>query len=114
MPNSYTAPDIPAEKVTPKLVRDELLNCFESANRDFSSLLKQPVTDEALKKQVKSFVESVFSNCGVNFENPTKDGLLLAMMQCKANAEKMMGEQGTQIIEHHYTEMMKLINKLSE
>jgi len=110
-----TLPQIyPAENVTPRLVRDELLNCFESANRDFSSLLKQPVTDEALKSQVKTFVESVFSNCGVNFENPTKDGLLLAMMQCKANAEKMMGAQGTQIIEHHYTEMMKLINKLSE
>jgi len=34
------------------------------------------------------------------------------MAQCKANAERMMGPQGTEIIEHHYGEMMKLVSKL--
>lgn len=109
---TYTAPNIPDQKITAQFVRDELLNCFESANREFADVLKQPVTDEALKEQVKNFVQSVFSNCGVNFENPTKEGILLAINQCKANAERMMGPQGTQIIKHHYDEMMKLINKL--
>jgi nitrogen fixation/metabolism regulation signal transduction histidine kinase len=112
MPRTYTAPDVPKEKLTTQLARDELLDCFESANREFSKLQEQTITDQALKEQVKNFVESVFSNCGVNFENPTKEGILLAINQCKANAEKMMGPQGAQIIEHHYNEMMKLLNRL--
>jgi hypothetical protein len=112
MSQTYHAPDVPDEKVTPELVRDELLNCFESANREFSSLLNQPVTEEALKEQVKSFVQSVFSNCNVSFENPTKEGILVAINQCKANAERMMGPKGSQIITHHYDEMMKLVNRL--
>ncbi len=112
MSHSYAAPDVPEEKLTPELVRDELLSCFESANREFSRLLNQPVTDEALKEQVKHFVQSVFSSCGVSFENPTREGILIAISQCKANAEKMMGTQGAEIIRHHYDEMMKVVNKL--
>jgi hypothetical protein len=57
--------------VTPTLVRNELLTCFESANKEFSRLLNMPVTDEALKQQVKQFVESVFIQCGVSYDNPT-------------------------------------------
>ena len=112
MSHTYTAPDLPEDKITPELVRDELLNCFESANREFSKLLNQPVTDEALREQVRSFVQSVFSNCGVSFENPTKEGILVAINQCRANAEKMMGPQGAEIIRNHYDEIMKLVSKL--
>ncbi len=112
MSHTYNAPDVPDVKITPGFVRDELLNCFESANREFSRLLKQPVTDEALKDQVKRFVQSVFSGCGVNFENPTREGILVAISQCRANAEKMMGPQGAEIIRHHYDEMMKLVGRL--
>lgn len=110
----YVSPDIPKDKVTSQLVRDELLNCFQDANKEFMLVLNQPVTDEALKTQVKEFVTTVFNNCGVNFENPTKDGILTAMAQCKANAEKMMGSNGANIIQHHYDEMMKLVAKLPE
>ena len=113
MSKPYTAPNVPADKVTPQLVRNELLNCFESANREFSKVLNQPVTDAALKEQVKNFVQTVFSNCGVNFDNPTKQGIITAIEQCKAQAERMMGQQGTQIIQHHYEEMMKLVDRLT-
>jgi hypothetical protein len=108
----YKAPDLPAEKITPELVRDELLKCFESANREFMELLGQPYQDEALKQQVRQFLEGVFKQCGVSIERPTKEGLLLAIETCKSNAERMMGEKGAAIIKHHYEEMMKLINKL--
>ncbi len=112
MSQPYKAPNVPDGEVTPQLVRDELLNCFESANREFSKILNQPVTDEALKGQVRGFVQSVFSNCGASFDSPTRDGILLAISQCKAKAEKMMGPQGSEIIKHHYDEMMKLVDKL--
>jgi hypothetical protein len=114
MTQTYRAPEVPNEKVTPEFVRDELLRCFESANKEFMTLLNQPVTDEQVKQQVRQFVEGVFVNCGVSYADPTKDGILTAISQCKSNAEKMMGLQGAGIIQHHYEEMMKLVNKLPD
>jgi hypothetical protein len=112
MTGTYRAPDVPQDRLTGELVRDELLRCFESANKEFLTILNQPVADEALKVQVKQFVEGVFQNCGVSYTNPTKIGILTAISQCRSNAEKMMGPQGADIIRHHYDEMMKLVNKL--
>ncbi len=112
MKQQYTAPSIPNDKVTPTLVRDELLKCFESANGEFAELMHQPVTDEQLRQQVKSFVQGVFSQCGVSYVSPTKEGILTAISQCKANAEQMMGTGGAEIIDHHYPEMMKLVDRL--
>jgi hypothetical protein len=114
MTQTYKAPDVPSDRITPEFVRDELLSCFESANREFATLLNQPVTDEQLKQQVKQFVESVFVNCGASYMDPTKEGILTAMSQCRTNAEKMMGLQGAGIIQHHYDEMMKLVDRLPE
>ncbi len=108
----YAAPNVASAALTPRFVRDELLRCFESANKEFMRLLGQPVTDEALKTQVRQFVQGVFSQCGVSYTNPTKEGILAAIAECKSNAEKMMGPQGTGIIQHHYDEMMKLVNQL--
>jgi len=114
MPESYRAPDVPDSQVTTTFVRDQLLVCFESANREFMRVLNQPVTDEQLRQQVKTFVEGVFSQCGVSYVSPTKQGIVAAISQCKSNAEKMMGPQGASIIEHHYEEMIKLVNRLGD
>jgi hypothetical protein len=111
---TYKAPEVRPGEATPQFVRDQLLLCFESANREFASLLNQPVTDEQLKSQVKSFVESVFAGCGVSYADPTKQGILTAISQCRANAEKMMGPKGAEIIQHHYEEMMKVISRLPD
>ncbi len=111
---TYKAPDIPNSEITPEFVRDELLRCFESANGEFARLLNQPVTDEQLKSQVKQFVEGVFSQCGASYTDPTKAGILTAIAQCKSNAEIMMGPRGSEIIQHHYAEMMKLVDRLPE
>ena len=112
MTGSYKAPDVPDDQVTPTFVRDQLLLCFESANGEFMRILNQPVTDEQLKQQVRSFVEGVFSNCGVSYVSPTKAGIVTAISECRRNAESMMGPQGASIIQHHYDEMMKLVNRL--
>jgi len=112
MVDPYRAPDVPPESVTPEFVRDELLRCFESANREFARILDQPVTDEALRDQVYGFVSGVFLQCGANFDAPTKNGILLAMNECRRNAEAMMGERGAGIIRHHYDEMMQLVFRL--
>lgn len=111
---TYTAPKVSDKELTPEFVRDQLLLCFESANREFATVLNQHVTDEQLRAQVKGFVESVFSSCGVSFDDPSKQGILTAMAECRANAEKMMGPSGASIIQHHYDEMLKLANRLPE
>lgn len=112
MSGEYTAPDVPDDAVTPTFVRDQLLKCFESANREFYRVLEQPVQDEQLRQQVKSFVEGVFSQCGVSYVDPTKEGIVAAISECRGNAEKMMGPKGASIIDHHYAEMMKLVDRL--
>ena len=112
MTGEYRAPDLPREKVTPVLVRDELLRCFESANKQFMHVLNQPTNDQVLKAQVREFVTGSFQSCGASFDKPTKNGITSAITQCKANAEAMMGQKGADIIRHHYSEMMKLVNKL--
>ncbi len=112
MPERYRAPEVDDSQITPTFVRDQLLQCFESANREFAEVLNQPVTDQQLKQQVRTFVEQIFAQCGVNYVSPTKDGIVAAISECKSNAEKMMGPQGSEIIQHHYAEMMKLVARL--
>ena len=112
MKPTYVAPNVPDDKITPVFVRDELLKCFESANGEFAELMNQPVTDEQLRQQVKTFVEGVFSQCGVSYVSPTKEGITTAISECRSNAERMMGTRGAGIIEHHYSEMMKLVDRL--
>lgn len=108
----YQAPNLTNLRITPQFVRDELLTCFESANREFAKIMAQPVADDILKGQVRQFVEGVFQKCGASFTNPTKWGITTAIGECKSNAEKMMGPQGADIIKHHYEEMMKLVLRM--
>jgi hypothetical protein len=110
----YKAPNVPASQVTPDFVRDQLLICFESANREFMDIVKQPVSSDQLKQQVRQFVTTAFASCGVSFDNPTKSGIVSAIEQCKSNAEAMMGPAGTDVIRHHYAEMSKLLQKLPD
>ncbi|MBI3841158.1 MAG: hypothetical protein HY297_04290 [Thaumarchaeota archaeon] len=113
MTQRYQAPRVEDAAVTPVFVRNQLLQCFESANREFFEVLGQPVTDEQLRQQVRTFVENVFSQCGVSYVNPTKEGIVAAISECRANAERMMGSQGAEIIRHHYDEMIKLVDRLA-
>src|SRR5487761_1024684 len=90
----YKAPAVSSDQVSVLLVRDELLRCFESANKQFARILQQPATDGMIREQVRQFVTGVFGNCGASFDNPTKDGIKRAITECKKNAESMMGPQG--------------------
>ncbi len=111
---TYKAPNVPDSQVTPGFVRDQLLLCFESANREFAEIMKQPVTSEQLRGQVRQFVTGVFANCGVSFDDPNKQGIVTAIEQCKTNAEAMMGPAGADVIRHHYNEMSKLVRRLPD
>jgi len=92
--DAYVAPRVRDAEVTTEFVRDELLRCFESANREFLEILGQPATEAQVREQVHGFVT--------------------AIEQCRANAEQMMGAPGADVIRHHYSEMMKLVRRLPE
>ncbi len=114
-PERYRAPELPNdEKVTPSFVRDELLKCFQSANHEFMTAMNQKPTpsDSEIQQQIKQFVSGAFQSCGSSIENPTKEGIIAAIEECKKSAQKMMGENGASIINHHYEEMMKILRKL--
>ena len=108
----YRAPEVSPEDLTVEFVRDELLRCFESANREFLYILGQPVVEQQLRGQVYQFVTTAFRRCGVSFEDPTKQGILTAIEECKRNAGQMMRDKGADVIRHHYAEMMKLVSRL--
>jgi ureidoglycolate hydrolase len=110
----YRAPDVAEEDLTPEFVRDELLRCFESANHEFLTILEQPANGDQVRAQVRAFVTGVFQQCGVNFEQPTRHGILTAIEQCRSNAEQMMGDAGVNVIRHHYDEMMRLVSRLPD
>ena len=40
--DTYKAPELNSEQITPAIVRDELLKCFEIANREFGKIMNQP------------------------------------------------------------------------
>jgi hypothetical protein len=113
--STYKAPDLSPEQVTPVVIRDELLKCFESANREFGKTMNRPpdsLDNQQLKQQVQQFVESVFQRCDVDFENLRKEGIVMAIEECKKNAGAMIGPAGKDVVKHHYEEIMKLVNRL--
>jgi len=61
---------------------------------------------------MKGFKEGVFSRCGASHVSPTEERAITTISECRRNAEQMMGSQGAAIIEHHYSEMMKLVDRL--
>jgi len=56
--NAYHTPPVNDEDLTVELVRDELLRCFESANREFFEILDQSATDEQLRGRVHSLSQA--------------------------------------------------------
>ena len=48
----------------------------------------------------------------MSYVSPTKEGIVTAISECKRNAEQMMRPQGAEVINHHYDEMIKLVDKL--
>ncbi|MGC8687506.1 MAG: hypothetical protein ACP5RM_02285 [Candidatus Micrarchaeia archaeon] len=101
-----------AKKISTTYARDRLINCFETANKEINNALNQKVPEKELKARVRLFVGDAFRKCDVDFNNPSKEGLLKAMELCKKNTEKMLGKKGAKIVEKHYNEMLELFSRI--
>ncbi|MCL4373366.1 hypothetical protein M1367_00635 [Candidatus Marsarchaeota archaeon] len=114
MPASEGKRDKAMNNVSTIYARDRLINCFETANKEINEALDQKVPEKELKARVKLFVGDAFKKCNVDFNNPSKDGLLKAMDLCKRNTEKILGKKGAKIVEKHYNEMLEIMSRIQE
>jgi hypothetical protein len=105
-----------SEKITPTIVRDALIRCFILAHKEIIDTMDE-FTEWKSEKEREKFknmqgefvVEKAFDDAGVDFESPTKEGLIKvidALMEYASNFRK------PEIIKKHYGEIKQLIDKL--
>ena len=102
------------EKITPENVRDEMVECFLSAQKECLSLaaesMHRQVTEEDLRKSVTVIIKGAFKEAEEDFDNPTKEALMKVMEILKRKSAATGKE--ADIIQHHAGQMMDLLMKL--
>lgn len=109
----------PEEKVTPTMVRDAIIECFYQAHQevlqDMYVLLKEGKIkkrpEEMGKEYIKQTIANYFIKVGGDFENPTKEHIMLVLEELREFAK---GFRSPDIINKHYGEIMKLVEKMNE
>lgn len=103
------------KKLDPQYVLDHLMQCFTDANKEMSKALGQNLSDEEIQARAKVFLGDAFRNCKVDLKNPTKDGILKAMDQCKNNIMGSLGEEkGNEFVQKYYVEMKSIVDRMDE
>jgi hypothetical protein len=97
-------------------VRDAMVRCFKQAHREVleqtteGDLNLSEEEKEKLKQlEVEILVRKFFESNQGNFDNPTKEYLL---MVCRDLKEFSAHFKNPKIVDRHYREMMRLIEKL--
>lgn len=106
-------------KVTPELVRDAIIECFYQAHqevlKDMYILLKEgkikEEPEEMGKEYIKQTIANYFLKVGGNFESPTKEHIMLVLEELREFAK---GFRSPDVINKHYGEIMKLVEKMNE
>lgn len=96
-------------KVTPSAVRDAIVECFYQAHCSDSELGDTESSQEATKEYTRKIVEKAFTDSDGNFESPTKESILAAMVSLQQFAKNFRDQS---IIQKHTVEIMKLVNLL--
>ena len=112
MAGGYIAPEISDSEITPIFVRSELLRCLEITYSDLLNIMNLDLEETVIRDRVLQFVTTIFQDCEVSFDQPTKLGLLKAIEECKRRAERMMGPVGREVIDSLSQQMMKLVEKI--
>ena len=95
------------EEVTPLKVRDAIVNCFLEAHCTDTGI---PADDkEANREYSRLIVKKAFSEFEGEFDRPSKESILKALEKL---AEFSKNFRDPSIIEKHYSEIMKLVDKL--
>jgi hypothetical protein len=104
------------KKVTPVIVRDAIIQCFYEAHCNVLELARETFGhppekkfEEMKKSHVKELVQDIFIKIKGDFNNPTKENLLLVLKNLKDFASIY---RKPELIKKHVKEIMTLINKL--
>ena len=92
-------------KVTPLDVRESIINCFYEAHCANTELGEGDVS----KGYCLNIVKKIFNDCGVNFDNPTKDGVYKVVA---ALAEFSKNFRSQDIVEKHQKEITDLLDEM--
>jgi len=99
---------ISKKKLTPIEVRDALIECFQEKHAGV--VMKQSGSSlEDSKKSIEFLVKDLFSKAGVDFENPTKEGIVAVMDELRIIASNF---RDPAVIADSYGCMMELVNKI--
>ncbi len=103
--------------VSPKDVRDGIVECFAQAHKEQLDKLKNhhlnvPCDEfEEIKKiEVRQILRKMFEDTGGDYDNPTKESILKALEKLK---ELALNFRDKSIVEKHYNEILGIIKKLS-
>jgi len=104
------------EPVNPHDVRDAIVSCFVAAHEEILNDLKNYAGDmppeefERIKLlNIQQLVRRYFKDVGGDFEEPTKEKILLVLEKLKEFASHF---RNPEIIVKHYGEIMTLVQKL--
>jgi len=105
-----------SEKITPIQVRDAVIECFYLAHQEILEEIREyekTKTEEEIELMkhldVKVLVKEFFKEVGGDYEQPTKEAI---QNVCEKLSEYAANFRDKKIIEKHYGEIMKLIEKL--
>lgn len=93
--------------ITALMVRDAIIECFRQAHCEDSGIGNK---DEIINKEYcGDIVKKAFSDTGSDFDNPTKEMIVKALDSLKNFS---MNFRDKSIIEKHYNQILRLVNKL--
>ena len=94
-----------SKPITPIMVRDALTQCFIAAHTESLEIDGQTDVSESM---ITLNIQDAFAKTGGDYENPTKESLLDAMMHLKEFSKKF---RSPEIIANHFQAMQELVNK---
>jgi hypothetical protein len=103
-------------EITPIMVRDAIIKCFTMAHSEILDMMKEfhefksnEDFEEMERIDISFLVKLKFRELDLDFDNPTKKDLIAVIDKL---AEYASSFRKPDIIKKHYTEIMKLIDKL--
>lgn len=100
--------------LTVEYVRDRIVKCFLEAHwqttESIRTKLKLSVTKEAIEKSIILQIKDAFEKVQVNFDHPTKEGLVRVVERLKYKAQSVGRDR--EIIEKNVEQMMELISRI--
>ena len=96
-----------SKNITPLMVRDAILECFNQAHCEDAGVGTED--KESNKLYCQELVKKAFADAGVDFDHPTKEGIMKVLEQLREFSKSF---RDPKIIQGHYQNIMKLVEKL--